>query len=336
MTAIADILSRSSGLIEDFRGDVEPLAAMMRASWADGESPPYLYTGELLTDCLRYPGAGHELAPAIYHDSEIVAFAAGLPRRALVGGTERRLLISAFLTVAPEHKAAGYGIVVWSELMRRAEAAGFDGVVSYCVDGEAMHRMIPQSCRLLGLPVTRIKSFSYLVRTFAGPLSDRAEAGWPSAVDLVRAAAHGNGGNDDDDHHHGGLWRVWSEPEARWQLSRLGAASVAAGDDPGAGVLTGSVVTVADRDRTRCLVVDDILWGALAPDHRQALVHRLLTRAAAHGARFGIVPLLGYADLRPFMSAGFMHSPHTMHAYLTLWDGSAPDEPVERYYLDVI
>ena len=52
--------------------------------------------------------------------------------------------------------------------MRRAAAAGYDGVVNYCADGEAMHRMIETGCRLLDLPLVRVKSFSYLVGT-AGP-----------------------------------------------------------------------------------------------------------------------------------------------------------------------
>src|SRR6202012_1715259 len=106
-------------------------------------------------------GPGTPLAPAIYTDEGLVAFAAGLPRQVEIAGAPRRILISTFLTVAPAHKSSGYGIVVWSELMRRAAAAGFDGVVNYCVDGQAMHRMIETGCRLLDLPLLRVKTFSY-------------------------------------------------------------------------------------------------------------------------------------------------------------------------------
>jgi hypothetical protein len=45
---------------------------------------------------------------------------------------------------------------------------------------------------------------------------------------------------------------------------------------------------------------------------------------------------MGYADVRPFVVAGLVPSPHTMHAYLTLWSDPAAAQPVERYYLDVI
>jgi hypothetical protein len=331
MTGIADILSRASDMVEDFRGDDAQLAAMLRASWAQGANPPYLYTTELLADYLRYPGAGPALAPAIYDGSEIVAFVAGFPRRVLVGGTERRVLISALLTVAPEHKSSGYGLIVWNALMRRAADAGFDGVVNYCVDGEAMHRMIETSCRLLELPLVRVKTFSYLVRGIAGPAHGApapATAATASAADLIAAAAALSGQCD--------VCRLWTEPEAAWQLSRYGAVSARARSETGAGLLTGSVLTVDDSDRTPYLVIDDVLWGGLDWQACVGLVNALVDDAATRGARYAALPLLGYGDLRPLLAAGFVPSPHTMHAYLSLW--AAPDEvvPAPRYYLDVI
>jgi hypothetical protein len=49
-----------------------------------------------------------------------------------------------------------------------------------------------------------------------------------------------------------------------------------------------------------------------------------------------VLPVTGYADVRPFLGAGMVPSPHTMHAYLTLWSDPAAVRAVERYYLDVI
>jgi hypothetical protein len=331
MTGIADILSRASDTVEDFRGDHDQLAAMLRASWAEGVNPPYLYTTELLADYLRYPGAGPALAPAIYDGSEIVAFVAGFPRRVLIDGTQRRVVISALLTVAPAHKSSGYGLIVWNALLRRAADAGFDGVVNYCVDGEAMHRMIETSCRLLELPLVRVKTFSYLVRaigTPGGSLTPPAGDGEAPAADLIAAAAALSDQCD--------VCRLWTEPEADWQLSRYGAVSVRARTETGPALLTGSVLTVDDDDRTPYLVIDDVLWGGLDGEGRVGLVKALVDDAARQGARYAALPLLGYSDLRPFMAAGFLPSPHTMHAYLSLW--RAPDEVVAtpRYYLDVI
>jgi hypothetical protein len=329
MTGIADTIRRAAEEVEEFRGDYEELAAVMRASWADGPGAPYLYTAELLAGWLRVPGAEPAPAPAIYSDEGLVAFAAGLPRQVEIAGVTRRILISTFLTVAAAQKAAGYGIVVWSELMRRAAQAGYDGVVNYCADGGAMHRMIETGCLLLDLPLTRVKSFSYLVGTLAlgrGPAGGSAER--VPAQRLVDAAA----ADAERGAAQGRLWRLWSEAEAEWQLSRVGA--VAAGD--GRGVLTGSVVTVADAARSRYLVVDDVLWGSASHEARQRLLADVLAQAAGNGAHFAVLPVTGYADVRPFLAAGLVPSPHTMHAYLTLWSDPAAAQPVQHYYLDVI
>ena len=328
MAGITPALRRASECVEDFRGDYGELAAMMQASWGEGPDPPYLYTAELLADHFRYPGSSFALAPSVYDGAEIVAFVAGYPRRIIAGAAERRILISTFLTVAPAQKASGYGLVVWSDLMRRAADAGFDGVINYCVDGEAMHRMIEASCRLLDLPLVRVRSFSYLVKPLAGPSGREAGTADPSAAELMSAARRLTGRT--------GLCRQWSEAEAGWQLSRLGAVSIRAGTDSAPAILTGNVIAVADAERTPCLVIDDVLWGDLEKRARQELALGLIERAARAGARLAIVPVLGYADLRPFVVAGFVPSPHTIHAYLTLWSGPTPDAPMEHFYLDVI
>jgi hypothetical protein len=260
-----------------------------------------------------------------------VAFAAGLPRHVEIAGATRRILISTFLTVAAAQKAAGYGIVVWSELMRRAAAAGYDGVINYCADGEAMHRMIETAGRLLDLPLVRVKSFSYLVGTLGPGRPIGGAAGErPAARRLIDAAA----GDAERTRGDGSarLWRVWSDAEAEWQLSRSGAVAVS---DDGA-VLTGTVATVADAARSRYLVVDDVLWGSARDESRQRLLADLLARAVSDGAGYVVLPVTGYADVRPFLAAGLMPSPHTMHAYVTLWSDPGAVQPVERYYLDVI
>jgi hypothetical protein len=340
MTQIADTISRAARAVVQFRGDHEELAAVMRASWVDGPGAPYLYTADLLADWLRYPGAEVAPAPAIYTDEGLVAFAAGLPRTVEVGGANRRILISTLLTVAPAQKAAGYGIVVWSELMRRAAAAGFDGVINYCADGEAMHRMIETGCRLLDLPLVRVRSFSYLVGRVSptGPTGPTGRAGAagarggerPSARRLVETAGAEAARHRDEGAAR--LWRVWSPAEAEWQLSRLGSVAVGAGD----AVLTANVVPVADEARSRYLVVDDVLWGAAGDPDRRRLVGDLLAQASGEGANYAVLPVMGYADVRPFLAADMVPSPHTMHAYLSLWADPDAVQPVERYYLDVI
>jgi hypothetical protein len=314
---------------EDFRGDYEQLAGVMRASWADAPNASYLYTPELLADCFRYPGAEFGLAPSVYKGSELIAFAAGLPRQVRVAGATRRILIATFVTVAAAHKASGYGTAVWSELMRRSAAAGYDGVVTYCAAGQMMQRIVERCCRVLEFPHVPLKSFSYLVRAMPASADAAHDVGThPTARALVEAGAkYGRAPGHDTESLH----RVWSEPEAEWQLSRLGAVAVTGGG----AVLSGTVSAVDDAARTRCLIVGDILWGQLEGAARHILLAQLLDRAAGEGASYAAVPLLGYADLRPFLAAGFLPAPNTMHANLTLWSDPQA-HPAESFYLDVI
>jgi hypothetical protein len=332
MAEIAHVLRRAADSVEDFRGDHAQLASLMQTSWGEIPATTYLYSSELLADAFAYPGASRSLAPSLYDGDELIAFVAGYPRRLDVRGAQRQILISTFLTVAAGRKDAGYGIVVWSELIRRARAAGYDGVVNYCVDRGPMDRMIAAGMRLLGVPLVRAASFFYL--TLALPPAGEDVHGpsegtdRPSPEDLVTAAAGIGDGLD--------VCRLWSREEAEWQLSRLGAIAVRGGPSADPAVLTAYVISFADEERTRCIVVDDVLWGGASAPERVGLVHRLLVAARAHGARAAALPLLGYADARPFVVAGFVPSPHTLHAYLTLWSAPVLDAPVRGFYLDVM
>lgn len=316
-----------SSPFSDFRGDYDELAAVMEASWAKSAAPPFLYTPEFLADCFRYPGSTFSLAPSIYRDSKLAAFVAGFPRRISVQGTERKVLIVAFLTAASAYNSMGYGILVWSELMRRAAALGFDGVVNYCVQGEAMSAMIEGSARRLGLPVLRVSSFSYLSRVLWPRGSARPEAVKVEPALLVAAVGRLS--------EHTSLSRLWTADEAVWQLGRAGGVSVVSGAASEPGILTGYVLPIADPKRTRCLIVEDVLWGSVTRDEREELTRDLVAEGVAAGARVAIVPSLEYADLQPFVATGFRPSRKRIDAYLTLWNGSMPDSPASSYYLDV-
>ena len=253
---------------------------------------------------------------------------AGAPRQALIAGARRRILIAAWLTVAGHVKSSGYGILVWSELMRRAAAAGFDGIVNYCEDAGAMNAMVQAGCGMLGLPALRVASFMHLTRPIApgegaSDAEREGEAATPQA--LVRAGARVSA--------RAGIARTWSADEAAWQLTRLGAVAVtgasesasagASGNVP--GVLTASVITVADEARTRYLVVDDVLWGDAPAPERVQLARAPAARAGRAGRRaLRRAPGARLRRLHPFIAAGFMPSSHTIHAYLTMWCRTLP------------
>lgn len=321
--------SSPTRLIEDCRGDFDSIATMMEASWAGSATPPFHYTPEFLASCFEYPGADLSLAPTIYEGGTPVAFVAGFPRRMRLSGRDYTILLVSLLTAAAEHRNRGYGIVIWSELVKRARERGFDGMVNYCVQGEAMDRMIIGSCRRLGLPVARVYSVRYLTRFLQPSRASGAQASRAAPVDAFMRAARPIA-------ETASLARLWTRAEANWQCTRGGAVVTRQQSDGVDGVLCGYVMPIANVQRTKCLVVDDVLWGGLEGEQQRSLVTRFVAQGAAEGARIAVVPRQGYADTAAFAAAGFRPSARVVHTYLTVWSDGPSPESVQSCYLDVL
>jgi len=305
----------------------------MQSSWAENSGQTLLYTSEFLSSCFQYPKADLSLAPAIYVQSKPVAFVAGFPRHVKFNGREQKIIVITFLTVLPEYKKKGLGIILWSELVNRARAAGFDGMVNYCVDGEQMNAMIVGSCDRLKLPIARIFSARYMST-------------------VLRSDDHSHDSNDNNQQAAGiflelaapladsqPLARIWSKPEAEWQCVHRSEPIVETFSAEGrSGLLTGYIMPISDKQRTRCLLIEDILWGTLTADERQTLLQKFLQKAAGAGVRLATAPILGYADMEPFKKARFQSTRRVLHAYLTLWSArhaDLPSDPLPSMYLDI-
>lgn len=318
--------------IEDFRGDFTQVAALVQESWQENGKQGLFYTPEFIASCLSYPGSSYSLAPTLYQDENPCAFVAGFPRTIRYKGRELRVVLCTLLSVSSEYKKRGYGVVLWSELVKRTQSAGYDGMVNYCVEGEPMNGMILGCCRLLKLPTQRIFSVHYLMRllqpkhAISGPDdSDDSQ----NLVEEFRKAARFTADETP-------LKRVWTEDEARWQLKRHDGvfAHHCSGDK--AGMLIGYLMHAANPQRTKCLLVEDVLWGTLENGERLALVEKLLRRGTQAGAQIALLPCLGYADIAPFRAARFRSSPRTLHCYLTVFNGEPVPEPISSMYLDVV
>jgi hypothetical protein len=317
-------------IIENFHGDFEHVASLIQLSWANNDKQPLLYTADFLASFFEYPGANFSFSPTLYDGLKPLAFVAGFPRRLRFKDRELSILVISFLSVSNEHKKKGYGIVLWSELVKRAQARGFDGMMNYCVEGEPMNGMIIASCQRLKIPVERVYAIHYLSCIL-----------WPKET--------GNTENSPGDGNFGDflelaapisestpLARIWSQPEAEWQCSRRLGALVARHRTGGRrGILTGYIMPIADPKRTKCLLIEDLLWGHLEPEGRSILVRQLKNEAIAAGARMAVVPILGYADTKPFLSAGFRPSQRTVHAYFSIWNGQPEMGMLDAMYLDV-
>ena len=333
MTEISPAIKAPRLSIENFRGDFTQLAALMQASWAENSTQSLLYTSEFLSSCFEYPEADFSLAPAIYVRSQVVAFVAGFPRHVRFNGRQQKIIVITFLTVLPEYKKKGLGIILWTELVNRAKAAGFDGMVNYCVDGEPMNAMIVGSCNRLKLPVARIYSARYMSIVLRSD-NDNQESNKNNqqAADILLDLAAGLAESQP-------LARIWSKPEAEWQCVRRSEPITETFSAEGRyGVLTGYIMSISDKQHTRCLLIEDILWGTLTTEERQTLLQKFLKKTAGAGVRLATVPVLGYADIEPFKKARFQGTRRVLHAYLTLWSAGhadLPSEPLPSMYLDI-
>jgi GNAT superfamily N-acetyltransferase len=316
--------------IEDFRGDYQALADLLQRSWEENSQQALYYSADFLASFLTAPGAVSALAPAFYQDEKLIGFASGFPRQVQYRGQALRLVVNSFLSVLPEYKKSGLGIVLWTELVKRARAAGCDGMINFCIDGEPMNRMIEGCCQRLKLQVQRILSVRYM----SGLLKPETFAGSPAtestiSVDDFLALAAPLASNQP-------LARTWTREEGDWQcFHRAGSVVAELARESRRGILTGYVMSILDRDRTKVLLVEDILWEELQPAERHELLQRFLAKAAAQGAQLATLPMLGYADLAPFKKFRFLPTRRTLHCYLTSFKDTFPLETLPSMYLDV-
>ena len=315
-------------VLGDFRGDFDQLASLMRRSWSENLSSSFLYTADYLASCFHQPGASFALAPTIYQGSDPIAFIAGFPRNIRYQERTWRILINTFLTVTPEQKKLGYGVLVWSELVRRARNLGFDGMMNYCVDGEAMNGMIVGCCKRMHLPVERVLTIHYLTNILSQKGTDHQPVVEAVANDRLLETCNQVSNSAD-------LGRSWSTEEISWLCSREGAVVATHHQAERWGALVGQIMSLTDDNHTKVLMVEDILWGTLEPEERVPLLKKFMALAAGQGARIVTAPLLGYANMEPFKAVRFRASTRKLQAYFTLWKNSPSLEKIESLYLDV-
>ena len=322
------VLPTPSVQIEDFRGDFAEVSALVQESWKENGKQGLLYTPEFLASYLNYPGSTYSLAPTLYHDDKPCAFVVGFPRTVRYKGRELRVILCTLLSVSTEYKKRGYGVVLWSELVKRAQSAGYDGMVNYCVEGEPMNGMILGCCRMLKLPTERVFSVPYLMQ-FLQPRSTPSVS--DPSVDLTEAFRRVASSINDVP-----LKRVWTQNEARWQVHRPHSLVAYHQADGREGLITGYLMQAANQQRTKCLLIEDVLWGTLSDAERLPLVQQILDRGSYAGAQMAFLPCAGYADIAPFRTARFRSSTRILHCYLTVFNGNPAPQPLPSMYLDVL
>lgn len=309
--------------------DLSQAADLMRSSWRENVETEFDYDSDFLRSCLEYPADyGPVIAPAFYDGSDLVAIVLGLPRKAQVGGRVRRLLLTTSLTVAPQWKGHGLAVAIAAHCLERAQSSGYDGVIRYCAEGSVSNHVVLAASLKVGHHRQALPPVRFLRRLLT-PAVRKPELR-PSVDDFLRAAESVT--------RQTPLCRLWSEPEAEWQLwRRSGALAVTARTESGSGAITGYVMRTLDPLGTRCLIIDDILWDNLPFDQRASLLERFLSLASSM-ATIAIVPVLKYADMTAFHETGFRRAPRILQPYLTLFDGDygLDVSSLPSMYIDVL
>ncbi|MBV8551388.1 MAG: hypothetical protein JOY54_08815 [Acidobacteriaceae bacterium] len=312
--------------ITEFRGNLPQLAAVIQSAWAANKEVPLLYTEPFLRSAFEYPGTDLRLAPSIYSGDDLLAFVAGFPRRFQWNGRQLNLALNTFLTAAAGTRGSGYGLALWGAFQERARAAGFEGSLNFCVEGDDMNRMAPAAARIFRLNTQSIFSIEYLVR-FLRPAED-LEPAPETDIDLFLELTSALPKRVP-------FARIWTQEEAIWQCrDRSGTIALSACHAGRRGMLTGYIMQVATTPPANTLLIEDILWGDLEDTERKELLHRFLRIAASRGAQSASCPVLNYAPLEPFTASGFRRSKRVLHTYLTTWNGAEP-EALSSVYLDV-
>jgi hypothetical protein len=319
--------------IADFRGDIQGLAELLQRSWEENSQQALYYSSEFLASFLSAPGFTVSLAPSFYQNDQLIGFASGFPRQAVYNGRPLQLVTNSFLSVLPEFKKSGLGVLLWTELVQRCQAGGYDGMINFCIDGEPMNRMIEGCCKRLKLPVQRILSVRYMsgllkAETLAAGAESTATSSAVRVEDFLDLAVPLAASQP--------LSRLWNRKEADWQCFRRAGAVVAeVAHESRRGILTGYVMSILDRDRTKVLLVEDVFWAELGLAERQDLLRQFLSQAVAQGAQMATLPMLGYADLAAFKKFRFLPTRRTLHCYLTLFKSDLPLESLPSMYMDV-
>jgi hypothetical protein len=316
-----------------FRGDFAELAAMIQRSWAKNSNQPLLYNDVFIQSLFECPGITFSLSPAVYGEAGLIGFLAGFPRIVRWQGQPTRLILNTLLTADTTVKGPGVSIKLWTDLVERCRNAGYDGTITFCVEGDGMDRMMPLVSRLLKLNTERIFTADFVVKLLR-PASSESSLDIPgpasaSDIDIFMELASTIAGDF-------ALARLWTRAEVEWQCrDRAGALTVRHESGGRRGILTGYLMQATSAPPTIVLLLGDLLWGDLDPAERVELLEKFLRAASSRGARFASCPALGYAPLDPLTAAGFRRSKRVVHTYLSFWNGFQP-EPVNALYLDIL
>ncbi len=316
---------------EDFRGDFRALAALMKESWAGNTQEPLLYTEEFLRSMIQPPSGSPEqpsaplsLCTAIYQRDALIAFGAGVLRNVHYAGKTLRFLLDSFITVSPAARGRNLGATIWHDLAARTRRGGWDGLITFCVEGEHMDRKLMSFAQSDSLTTVKAFTVSYLARPVPKNRTPDAQRADPNIL-LRKSEGLGTA-----------FRRIWTSRDAAWQCNeRLGAFGCSLAEGETQATITAYSMLTGGLKPVRCGLVDDVLWEGLDDAQCSRMVDLLLNSARGMDVELLLVPVLNYFDPAPFVAAGFRKTRRTLNLYLTSWNGLSVPSELDAAYIDV-
>ena len=310
--------------IVPFNGDFDELASLMKASWSENNKEPLEYSARFLKSALLdQPGSNFDLCPSIYQNGRLIAFGAGFSRTVhLPNGETCRVLLDSFITVASGHKGQGLGKAIWNGIAEVGRQKGFDGLITFCVEGDRMNDHLIRYAVECNLPTSKSMLIRYLARPVRSKdVTDEGQADVSSLQEFAPSTP---------------LTRAWSETEAKWQcLDRDGAFGCSLNSRGVTGTISAYKMRTGGTNPMLCGLVDFVVWDNLEREEQLQMVSGLLNSAAAGGVQLLLVPMLGYTSLDAFTSSGFRMTSRALQMYLTCLSGRFATDNVSSAYIDV-
>lgn len=150
----------------ELAGRWDEAAATIERNWKQNKAEGILeYPAEFIASCFDYPQVDPELSRAVYAESKMEGFIMTLPRFVRLDGRDLRLLLPTIFNVSPEAK--GVGAALWAEILKRGRAAGWDGIIHFCVDGNKANTVTTAIASRLGYLPSEIFTVQFLMRPLA-------------------------------------------------------------------------------------------------------------------------------------------------------------------------
>lgn len=319
--------------------DLAQVSQLIGRTWP---LPRWNYDCSLLELHLRRPGCDPSLAIGLAtRDGTLASYEALVSFDVELFGARRRAVFASFFTVAPEHQGKGLSIIQQQVLIERAIEKRFEIYLVMCEQGARSNQAIKRVFAKLAIPVSVIRSITYLaaasdvVRSRLPPAPSgrtrsyerRDRQALLRLLEDVAKDAVLRKRIPECDVDFVFVERPHSQTYVFEEAGRLRAV---------ANVLLLDVV--AKNGTVVNAYFENVAFGDLSDDEQEIFLGDVLSLLMNQGFYAAFLPDLGYVSVNPFRRFGFRTAPRKIDLYLApLRPDVVPSGPLEArtLHLDV-